>query len=112
MAESSNTRKAADVGAIHGNPAAVSAAATSDHTCLGGHRESRLKNPLREICTVGSVTGESCWAMADLHAHEAGNGGQGQGRPTVQAVLFRKLVKTTPTPFNNNKDEHQYGRNS
>src|SRR5215813_13276639 len=26
--------------------------------------------------------------MADLHAHEAGNGGQGQGRPTAQAVLF------------------------
>ena len=26
--------------------------------------------------------------MADLHAHEAGNGGQGQGRPTVHAVLF------------------------
>jgi hypothetical protein len=26
--------------------------------------------------------------MADLNAHEAGNGGQGQGRPTAQAVLF------------------------
>src|SRR5262249_48908205 len=26
--------------------------------------------------------------MADLHTHEAGNGGQGQGRPTVHAVLF------------------------
>jgi len=26
---------------------------------LGGRRESRLKNPLREICTVGSVRGES-----------------------------------------------------
>src|SRR5215471_4675612 len=28
------------------------------------------------------------WTIADLHAHEAGNGGQGQGRPTVSAVLF------------------------
>jgi hypothetical protein len=26
--------------------------------------------------------------MADLNAHEAGNGGQGQDRPTAQAVLF------------------------
>ena len=26
--------------------------------------------------------------MVDLCAHEAGNGGQGQGRPTAQAVLF------------------------
>ena len=38
--------------------------------------ESRLRNPLREICTVGSVRGESVSAaMVDLNAHEAGNGG-------------------------------------
>jgi len=35
-----------------------------------------LRNPLREICTVGSVR-EECLgvAMVDLNAHEAGNGG-------------------------------------
>jgi len=35
-----------------------------------------LRNPLREICTVGSVRGEILVAMVDLNAHEAGNGGQ------------------------------------
>ena len=40
------------------NPTSVPAAATSDHTGPGGGGESRLKNPLREICTVGSVRGE------------------------------------------------------
>jgi len=30
--------------------------------------------------------------MVDLCAHEAGNGGQGQGRPTAQAVLFYSEV--------------------
>jgi hypothetical protein len=40
-------------------PASVSAATTSDHPPLGGSGESRLKNPLRETCTVGSVRGEN-----------------------------------------------------
>ena len=35
-----------------------------------------MRNPLREICTVGSVRGEILVAMVDLNAHEAGNGGQ------------------------------------
>jgi hypothetical protein len=36
-----------------------------------------------EICTVGSVRGESVGAaMVDLNGHEAGNGGYSQGRPT------------------------------
>jgi RNA-directed DNA polymerase len=39
------------------HPPSVPAAATSDHTGPGGGRESRLKNPLPEICTVGSVGG-------------------------------------------------------
>jgi len=59
MAESSHTWQTADVGTVSRNLAPVSAAATSDHTCLGGRRESRLKNPLREICTVGSVRGRT-----------------------------------------------------
>jgi hypothetical protein len=38
-----------------------------------------------EICTVGSVRGESVGAaMVDLHGHEAGNGGYSQGRPTAR----------------------------
>src|SRR6266705_1284621 len=58
MAESSHTRATADVGEICGNPAPASVVATSDHTGLGGNGESRLKNPLRKICTAGSVRGE------------------------------------------------------
>src|SRR5215469_18875716 len=59
MVEPPNTRQAADVGTVCGNPPSVPAPTTSDHTSLGGRRESRLKNPLREICTVGSVRGET-----------------------------------------------------
>ena len=58
MAEPPDTWKAADVGKVCRNPTSVPAAATSDHTGPGGSGESRLKNPLREICTVGSVRGE------------------------------------------------------
>ncbi len=59
MAEPPDTWKAADVGEVYRNPTSVPAPTTSDHTGLGGRRESRLKNPLREICTVGSVRGEN-----------------------------------------------------
>src|SRR5215469_10026905 len=59
MAEPSDTWKAADVGTVWRNATAVPAPITSDHTRLGGRRESRLKNPLREICTVGSVREEN-----------------------------------------------------
>ena len=50
---------------------------------------------------AGSVRGAD-WNKVDLHAHEAGDGGQGQGRPTVQAVLFYseseyQLKPTGPT---------------
>ncbi len=42
-----------------------------------------------EICTVGSVRGESVGlAMVDLNGHEAGNGGHSQGRPTAHRPLF------------------------
>src|SRR5260370_28288298 len=58
MAEPPDTWKAVDVGKVCRNPTSVPAAATSDHTGPGGRRESRLKNPLREIRTVGSVRGE------------------------------------------------------
>ena len=60
------------------------AAATSDHTGSGESAESRLKNPLREICTVGSVRGKNSVAPGwTLNAHEAGNGGESQGKPTA-----------------------------
>ena len=59
MAEPPHTCKAADLGAVGRNTASVPASAASDHTHLGENRESRLKNPLREICTVGSVRGEN-----------------------------------------------------
>src|SRR5215831_20317293 len=54
MAGPPDTCNAADLGAVSRNTTAAPAPATSDHTRLGGRRESRLKNPLREICTVGS----------------------------------------------------------
>ena len=42
-----------------------------------------------EICTVGSVRGESVGVVTvDLNGHEAGNGGYSQGRPTARQVLL------------------------
>jgi hypothetical protein len=42
-----------------------------------------------EICTVGSVRGESVGlAMVDLNGHEARNGGRSQGTPTAHRPLF------------------------
>jgi hypothetical protein len=42
-----------------------------------------------EICTVGSVRGESVGlAMVDLNGHEAGNGGHSHGTPTAHRPLF------------------------
>jgi hypothetical protein len=41
-----------------------------------------------EICTVGSVRGESVGAaMVDLNGHEVGNGGYSQGTPTAHRHL-------------------------
>jgi hypothetical protein len=43
-----------------------------------------MRNPLREICTVGSVRGSHPdGAMVDLNGHEAGNGRYSQGTPTA-----------------------------
>src|SRR6266566_668272 len=58
VAESPHARAMADVGEIRGNPATASVVETADHALLGGCGEHGLKNPLREICTVGSVRGE------------------------------------------------------
>ena len=42
-----------------------------------------------EICTVGSVRGESVGVvMVDVNGHEAGNGGYSQGSPTARQVLL------------------------
>jgi len=51
-----------------------------------------------EICTVGSVRGESVGAaMVDLNAHEAGNGGESQGTPKAHCVLLYSDA-ITPIP--------------
>jgi len=55
VAEPPDTGKAADLGTVCRNTTSAPAPSTSDHTHLAERRESRLKNPLREICTVGSV---------------------------------------------------------
>ena len=57
-----------------------------------------------EICTVGSVRGESVGlAMVDLNGHEAGNGGHSQGTPTAHRPPFYSercpvtaLIRTYP----------------
>jgi len=57
VAQSPHAREPDDVGAIYPTPSASSAAA-SDSTSLDVPGESCLRNPLREICTVGSVREE------------------------------------------------------
>ena len=48
-----------------------------------------MKNRVRQLRTLGSVRGERrSDAMVDLHAHEAGNGGQSQGTPTACCDLL------------------------
>ena len=42
-----------------------------------------MKNRVRQSRTLGSVRGEDGAAMVNLHGHVAGNGGHGQGEPTV-----------------------------
>jgi len=58
VAKPSHARKPDDVGAIHRASTTSSVAATSDSPCLDVIGESCLRNPLREICTVGSVREE------------------------------------------------------
>ncbi len=82
VAESSHARKPVDVGAIYRAPTTSSVAAASDSPCLDVPGESGLRNPLREICTVGSVREEiSRWCQGGPNGHEAGNGGYSQGKP-------------------------------
>src|SRR6202034_3882001 len=79
VAESPHTRTRDDVGTVCSHPAAIPVTATSDHPYLGGSDEYALRNPLREICTAGSVRGEIPeQARVDLNGHEAGNGGYSQ----------------------------------
>ena len=59
MAEPTDSGTAADLGTVRRNTTSAPAPAASDHTHLAEHRESRLKNPLRETCTLGSVRGEN-----------------------------------------------------
>ena len=47
-----------------------------------------MRNPLREICTVGSVRGETFGATVNLNGHETGNGGNSQGEPTASRDLL------------------------
>ncbi len=48
-----------------------------------------MKNPLREICTAGSVREELFGgAMVDLNGREAGNGRHGQVKPTALRTLL------------------------
>jgi hypothetical protein len=62
VAESSHARESDDVGAIYRASTTSSVAAASDSPCLDVTGESCLRNPLREICTVGSVReGISRW---------------------------------------------------
>jgi hypothetical protein len=58
VAQSPHAWKPVDVGEIYRAPSTSSVAAASDPTCLDVPGESCLRNPLREICTVGSVRGE------------------------------------------------------
>ncbi len=79
--------------------APLSVAAASDSTSLDVPGESCLRNPLREICTVGSVREEyPGGAMADLNGLEAGNGGHSRGKPTAyrNSSTRRDVEKATP----------------
>jgi hypothetical protein len=59
VAQSPHAREPADVGEIYRAPSSASSAAASDSTSLDVPGESGLRNPLREICTVGSVREET-----------------------------------------------------
>jgi hypothetical protein len=53
-----------------------------------------------EICTVGSVRGESVGlARVDLNGHEAGNGGYSQGTPTAHRLLSYSERCPVSAPF-------------
>src|SRR5215469_15849121 len=70
----------------------------------GCSSELRLKNPLREICTAGSVREETfVGAMVDLNGHEAGNGGYSQVTPTaLRTLLYSERGDVTSTDRSGN----------
>src|SRR5215831_16288061 len=84
VAESPHARDHADVGEICRTPGPVPVVATSDHALLGGRGESRLKNPLREICTAGSVRGEK----------QMGHGGPKRARSWKRRTEPRKAYRS------------------
>jgi len=57
-----------------------------------------LRNPLREICTVGSVRGETSGATVNLNGHETGNGGNSQGEPTASRDLLYSEIDGDDLP--------------
>src|SRR5580700_4112500 len=61
VAQSPHAMESDDVGEIQETPSSASVAAASDSTSLDVPGESGLRNPLREICTVGSGREESRW---------------------------------------------------
>src|SRR5215469_5247996 len=89
VAESPHARDNTDVGEICRTPGPVPVVATSDHSLLGGSGESRLKNPLRKICTAGSVRGE------DKISH----GGPKRARSWKRRTEPRKACPVAVTPF-------------
>src|SRR5207253_9905953 len=89
VAESTHAREDADVGEICRNPAPVPVVATSDHPLLGGSGESRLKNPLRKICTAGSVRGEN----------EMGHGRPKRARSWKRRIEPRKAYSLWRSPL-------------
>src|SRR5262252_7668902 len=87
MAEPPYTGTAADVGTIYCYPAPVSVDATSGHTLLGGRGEARLKNPLREICTAGSVRGETLHWVSSTRRKLGGSGEKHFSLPPPRSAL-------------------------
>ena len=78
-----------------------------------------MKNRVRQSRTLGSVRGEDGAAMVNLHGHVAGNGGHGQGEPTVatgplllgrrsqmrQISLLIILILVAPVPRWSSEDD-------
>src|SRR6202030_3404157 len=58
-AQSAHSRKRDDLGEICSHPTETPIVATAYSAFLEWSGESRLRNPLREICTVGSARGET-----------------------------------------------------
>ncbi len=87
-AESPHTRAMADVDPLHGNPTAASVVATPDHALLESG-EYCLRNPLREICTVESVRGET----------SAGHGGPKRARSRKRWKEAKGSLQPTKSPL-------------